>query len=190
MPGAVEQQRARGGVLDCAAAEGQDQRVGLSEASDGCVLAFAEGCLAVASEYLGDGRAPASASITSSTSMKRPAQTRGEERTDGGLAGAHEAGQDDAAGSGFELSWLDHRILSAAIVTAFSFSIWMQCSQIAIDYPSAITTAPAVINRPPAIVGTVSFSPSRSQAKTMTRGTLSLSIGATREAGPSWRARK
>jgi hypothetical protein len=56
--------------------------------------------------------------------------------------------------------------------------------------PSAMTTAPAVMSRPPMRAGGVSFSPSSSQAKSMTRGTLSLSSGATREAGPSCRARK
>ena len=55
--------------------------------------------------------------------------------------------------------------------------------------PSAMTTAPAVMSRPPIRAGAVSFSPSSSQAKTMTSGTLSLSSGATREAGPSCRAR-
>jgi hypothetical protein len=56
--------------------------------------------------------------------------------------------------------------------------------------PSAITMAPAVMSRPPARDEAVSFSPSSSQAKSMTRGTLSLSSGATREAGPNCRARK
>jgi len=56
--------------------------------------------------------------------------------------------------------------------------------------PRAMTIAPAVISIPPTMAGGVSFSPSSSQAKTMTSGTLSLSSGATREAGPSWRARK
>ena len=48
-----------------------------------------------------------------------------------------------------------------------------------------MTTAPAVMSRPPATAGTVSFSPSSSHAKTITSGTLSLSSGATRDAGPS-----
>jgi hypothetical protein len=42
-------------MLDCAAAEGEDQRVGGGEAGDGLMLADAEGGLAVAGEELGDG---------------------------------------------------------------------------------------------------------------------------------------
>ena len=57
-------------------------------------------------------------------------------------------------------------------------------------YPRTMTTAPAVISSPPVMVAGVSFSPSNSHAKTITSGTLSLSSGATREAGPSCRARK
>jgi len=60
----------------------------------------------------------------------------------------------------------------------------------AADYPSTITTAPAVMSRPPATMEAVSLSPNKSHAKTMTSGTLSLSSGATREAGPNCKARK
>ena len=50
---------------------------------------------------------------------------------------------------------------------------------------STITTAPAVISAPPTSAAAFSFSPSSSHAKIMTNGTLSLSSGATREAGPT-----
>ncbi len=57
-------------------------------------------------------------------------------------------------------------------------------------HPRTMTIAPAVIRRPPMSDPVPSFSPSSNHAKSMTRGTLSLSRGATRDAGPSCRARK
>jgi len=57
-------------------------------------------------------------------------------------------------------------------------------------YASTIMMAPAVMSRPPTTAAALSFSPNSSQASNMTRGTLNLSSGATRDAGPSCRARK
>ena len=74
----------------------------------------------------------------------------------------------------------------AASSSQYMKTMW--CSRTA--QPSTMTTAPAVMSRPPTTAGAFSFSPSSSQAKSMTSGTLSLSSGATREAGPNCRARK
>jgi hypothetical protein len=57
-------------------------------------------------------------------------------------------------------------------------------------YFSAMIAAPAAINNPPRPTLQVIFSPRNTAAKTITSTTLSLSIGATRDASPSWRARK
>ncbi len=59
-----------------------------------------------------------------------------------------------------------------------------------LSHPITITTAPAVISNPPATAAAFIFSPSSSHANTITSGTLNLSSGATREAGPSCSARK
>ena len=68
---------------------------------DGGVLEVAEGGLAAAGEEFGDGAAGFGFDDIVCVE-EAPAETRGEERADGGLAGTHEAGEDDAAdGSGF-----------------------------------------------------------------------------------------
>lgn len=54
---------------------------------------------------------------------------------------------------------------------------------------SATSTAPVVIKATPAHSRTDRRSPRKATANTATSTTLSLSTGATREAGPSWRAR-
>ncbi len=55
---------------------------------------------------------------------------------------------------------------------------------------NATTMAPATIRRPPIPLPKVNFSPKNSAPATMTKATLNLSIGATRDAGPSCKARK
>src|ERR1039458_5830807 len=55
--GRVEQQGARGGVLDGAAAQGENQRVAGGQAGDGGMLAVAEWSLAVAGEEFRDSGA-------------------------------------------------------------------------------------------------------------------------------------
>jgi hypothetical protein len=57
-------------------------------------------------------------------------------------------------------------------------------------YSKAKITAPSAISEPPASFATVSRSPRKSAAKRITRTTLSLSMGATFDAGPNCRARK
>ena len=97
--GGGEQQRAGSFVLDCAAAQGQDQSVAGGQAGDGLMLPLAEGGLAVAGEDFGDGHA--SLGLDHVVHVEEaPAQASGDERTDRGLARAHEAGEDDAAGRG------------------------------------------------------------------------------------------
>lgn len=50
-------------------------------------------------------------------------------------------------------------------------------------YSSAMMIAPVTINRPPTPLPHVNCSPKNTTANKITRATLSLSIGATREAG-------
>ena len=57
-------------------------------------------------------------------------------------------------------------------------------------YSTAIVIAPATISSPPTVLPTVRPSPKNKAPNTITSATLSLSIGATREAGPIWRAWK
>ncbi len=57
-------------------------------------------------------------------------------------------------------------------------------------YASASTSAPTAINAPPASFIGVRLSPRNNHAQTMTMTTLSLSMGATLDAGPSCSARK
>jgi len=57
-------------------------------------------------------------------------------------------------------------------------------------YSRARIMAPATIRSPPTPRTKVSLSPRKSAANKMTKATLNLSMGATRTASPSWRARK
>jgi hypothetical protein len=59
-----------------------------------------------------------------------------------------------------------------------------------VHFPQATSTAPAAIRAMPAQFGTDGRSPRKVTANTATSTTLSLSIGATRAASPSLRARK
>ncbi len=52
-----------------------------------------------------------------------------------------------------------------------------------------ITTEPATMRPPPIAIGHVIVSPTKSTPRAMANTTLSLSTGATRLTGPSWRAR-
>ena len=84
------------GALDCAAAEGENERVADGEAGDGGVFAVTERSFAVAGEEIGDGCAGFGLDHVIDID-ELPAEARGEERADGAFAGAHEAGEDDAA---------------------------------------------------------------------------------------------
>jgi hypothetical protein len=56
--------------------------------------------------------------------------------------------------------------------------------------PKTSVAAPPAMSNPPITLCAVSPSPKKSQAKRITSTTLSLSIGATADAGPSCSARK
>ena len=125
-----------------------------------------------------------------------PAQPLGHQRPDSRLSRAHESGEHDAPRGTcvsarcqtlrdffrrfHSFQYRDSSLL-CSVVTSFPWSL---------SYPNTITIAPAVISTPPITAATFSFSPSSSHANTITSGTLSLSSGATREAGPSCSARK
>jgi hypothetical protein len=72
-------------MLDCAAAEGEDQRVAGGEADDGFMFAEAERGLAVAGEELGNGGVGFGFNYIVYVD-EFPAETRGEERADCALA--------------------------------------------------------------------------------------------------------
>jgi len=172
--GRAEQQLAGLGPLDGSAAQRENQPVVRREAGDGCMFAVAEGCFAVARKELGDGAAGLGFDDVIHID-KAPTELRRDERANGGFARAHEAGEDDAAwgrpvGAG--------RIGFGGHLTQYKFQA------------RTMTMAPMVIKAPPKMAAVLTFSPSSSQAKIMTSGTESLSRGATREAGPSCRARK
>src|ERR1035438_1044080 len=97
--GGIEQERARGRMLDGAAAEGEDQGVAGGEACDFVVFALAEGCLAVEGKELGDGYASFGFNHVVHIE-KGPSEAGGKKRAYGGLARAHEACEHDAAGQG------------------------------------------------------------------------------------------
>jgi hypothetical protein len=84
-------------ALDGATAESQHQSVGGREPGDGCVFAIAEGGFAVAGEDFGDGGAGFGFNDVVDVD-ELPAEARGKNGTDGGFAGAHEAGENDTAG--------------------------------------------------------------------------------------------
>jgi hypothetical protein len=86
-------------VLDGAAAQGQYQRVAGGQAGDGFVFTLAERGFAVAGEELGDGCTGLGLDYVIHID-EAPAQAGSDQRADGGLARAHEAGEDDAAGRG------------------------------------------------------------------------------------------
>ncbi len=186
-------------MLDGAAAERQDQRVPGGQPGDGGVFPLAKGGFAVAGEELGDGRAglgldhivhideaPAKPSRRASgptVVLPEPMKPVSTMRR-GGSCGAGCASRDWSVAVMRPLRGSPGgRVLSIQYREAAIRNIVPR-------QPRTITTAPAVISKPPASAGAVSFSPSSSQAKTITSGTLSLSSGATREAGPSCRARK
>ncbi len=107
--GSVEQEIAGFGALNGATAEGQHQFIAGDEASDGRILAIAECWLAMVGEKLGDLCTGFGFDYVIDVD-KTPAEACGDERADCGFAGAHEAGEDDAArrrgwaGCGLEIS--------------------------------------------------------------------------------------
>jgi hypothetical protein len=66
----------------------------------------------------------------------------------------------------------------------------VQCGSPTFIQPKTRVAAPPAISKPPTILCTVRPSPKNIQAKRMTSTTLSLSMGATDDAGPSCSARK
>lgn len=94
--GAVEEQAAGRIPFDCASAKGEDEGVGGGETGDGGVFAVAKGGFTVAGEELGDGHAGFGFKDVVGVE-EAPAEALGDEWTDGGFTGAHEAGEDDAA---------------------------------------------------------------------------------------------
>ena len=104
--GGIEQHVAGLGPLDGPAAEGEDERVASGEAGDGGVFLVAEGGFAVAGEDFCDGDAGFGFDDVVHVN-EAPAETACDERADGAFAGAHEAGEDNAAGSsGAGLRWM------------------------------------------------------------------------------------
>ena len=181
--GRVQQEIARVFAFNGAAAESEDKIFSGGQARNGGVFEIAESILALLREDLGNGRCGFGFDDVVHVN-ESPAETPGNERADGGLTGAHEAGEDDA--NGRKRGGKGHAIAQALELE--SFTQYKEAG--AESQPKTMMMAPAVMRRPPVIEGTLSFSPRRSQAKTITRGTLSLSSGATRDAGPSCRARK
>ena len=92
----VEEQVADRGGFNGAAAEGENQVVIGGEMLDGCVLAAAEFRFTVAREDFWDGEAGFGRDDVIRID-KAPAKARGDERADGGFAGAHETGEDNAS---------------------------------------------------------------------------------------------
>jgi hypothetical protein len=88
-------------VLDSATAESKHQAVCLGEVSDSRMLAFTKSRFAVAGEDLGD-RHPSLGLNYVIHIEELPAKPRGDERANGRLARAHEAGEYDAMGRGCE----------------------------------------------------------------------------------------
>lgn len=86
-------------MLDCSAAEGEDQRVASRKADDSLMFTKAECWLAVTGKEFGDGDAGFRFNYVIHIN-EFPAETCGEQRADRAFAGAHEAGEDDAARRG------------------------------------------------------------------------------------------
>jgi hypothetical protein len=86
-------------MLDCSTAEGEDQRVAGSQTDDGFMFAEAECRLPVEGKKLSDGHAGFGFNYVIHIN-EFPAETCGKQRADRAFAGAHEAGEDDAAGRG------------------------------------------------------------------------------------------
>ena len=70
------------------------------------------------------------------------------------------------------------------MVTATPWNLSKDLNRRLRPHSSASTMAPTTINVPPTNFITEKRSPRKSAANTMTKATLSLSMGATREAGP------
>src|ERR1035438_1774532 len=95
--GSGEQQRARSGMLDCAAAQGENEGVLRGQAGDGRMFAVAERSFAVASEEFSNGCG--SFCLDQVIHIEKvPAQTAGKQRTDSAFARSHKASEDDAPG--------------------------------------------------------------------------------------------
>ena len=94
--GGLLEQQAVGEGLGCASAEGEDDVAAAERRGEGLGLELAEVGFAVGGEDGGDGEA--GAGLDEGVEVEElPAEAGGEQAADGGLAGAHEAGEDDAA---------------------------------------------------------------------------------------------
>ncbi len=82
-----------------------------------------------------------------------------------------------------------YRRLFAAMGAAIHFAIRPERSRESSQPPVAIKIAPAATSAPPAAARQEIVSPKNTAAKIIAKTTLSLSMGATREAGPRRRAR-
>ncbi len=142
--GSVEEQIAGFGALDGASAEGKDEGVLGGEAGDGGVFDVAEGGLAVAGEDFGDGHAGFGLDDVVNVE-EAPAEARGEERADGAFAGAHEAGEDNEAGSGGAgcggIRSGQGSLLTAVMCIQYRQATWHE--------PRTLTMALVVMSRPP-----------------------------------------
>ena len=94
--GSVQQEHARVFALDGPAAEGQHNSFCSDQAGDGRMFAVTEGSFAVAGEDVGDSGAGFGLDHVVHID-EVPAEARCDQRTDGGFARAHEAGENDAA---------------------------------------------------------------------------------------------
>jgi hypothetical protein len=100
--GGLEEKGTRVFAFDGTTAESQHKGVNCREPRDGCMLAVAKSIFAVARKDVGDGRACFGLNHIVHVD-KLPAEARGDDGADGGLAGAHEARENDAA----RLRWRD-----------------------------------------------------------------------------------
>ncbi len=94
--GSIEKKRTRVFAFDGAAAESKHESVSGCEAGDGCVFTVAEGGFAMAGEDFGDGSAGFGFDYVVDVD-ELPAEVPGKDGADSGFAGAHEAGENDAA---------------------------------------------------------------------------------------------
>lgn len=94
--GCTEKKRTRVFAFDGTAAESQHLGVACCKPHYRCVFKVAKGVFAVARKDVGDSGAGFGFDHVVHVN-KLPAEARGEDGADGGFAGAHEAGENDAA---------------------------------------------------------------------------------------------
>ena len=94
--GGLLQQQAIGEDLGGASAKGEDDAAAAERGGEGLGLKLAEAGLAVGGKDGGDGEADARLDVGVEVE-EVPAEAGGQQTADGGLAGTHEAGEDEAA---------------------------------------------------------------------------------------------